>query len=74
MVRHVELNLVGVSHNYDLLPSEMAQLIAVKDSTDRKFSLSRFSLLFLSSLNVHGSRATEFFLHYKVGWRAHFRI
>lgn len=41
MVRLVKLHLVAVSYNYDLLPSEMTQLIAVKDSVHGEFSLSR---------------------------------
>lgn len=61
MARLVKLNLVGVPYNYDIPPSEKTQLLAVKDSMDGEFSLSRFSLLFLASLTVHGSRATDFF-------------
>lgn len=56
MARLVKLNLVGVPYNYDIPPSEKTQLLAVKDSMDGEFSLSRFSLLFLAC-----SRATDFF-------------
>ena len=66
----IKQNSVGESCNYDLLPSEMTKLIAVKDSINGKFSLRvssmRCSLLFLASLNFHVSRANDFF-HDKVG-------